>query len=291
MTTERTAISVKTTVDAPVKRVWTLWTQPEHIMQWNNASPDWHTPKAENDLRTGGTFSYRMEARDGSFGFDFKGEYTNVEPYEKIEYRMDDGRSVSIYFEAEENKTTITETFEIEDTNPEELQRTGWQAILDNFKQYAESGGKIETLHFETSISAPVEKVYATMLGEKTYSEWTSEFCPTSFYKGAWEKGSKIVFIGVNAEGKQEGMVSRIKENIPNQFVSIEHLGVLNGEEEITSGKAVDGWAGALENYSFREENGKTIVDIDMDANEQFKSYFEETWPKALKKLKDICES
>lgn len=288
--TEKTTITVSANVNAPVEKVWALWTKPEHIVNWNNAIAEWHTPKAENDLREGGRFNFRMEARDGSMGFDFNGEYTKVIPNQEIEYRLADGRKVTVLFTAEGNATEIKESFEAEDMNPEELQRSGWQAILDNFKQYAESGGKVETLHFEITIDAPVEKVYTTMLDEKGYSEWTAEFCPNSFYKGSWEKGSKMLFIGVNSEGKQEGMVSRIKENRPNEVVSIEHLGILDGENEITSGPAVDGWAGALENYTFREEGGKTIVLVDMDANEQFKTYFEQTWPKALQKLKTICE-
>jgi uncharacterized protein YndB with AHSA1/START domain len=289
-TEKRTTITVKATINAPVEKVWTLWTDPQHITQWNNASPDWHSPRAENDLREGGRFSFRMEARDGSMGFDFNGEYSKVVPHKQISYRIEDGREVTIVFASEGPVTQVTETFEAENTHPEDLQRTGWQAILDNFKQYAESGGKMETLHFEITINAPVEKVYNLMLSEQSFREWTAAFNASSFYKGSWEKGSKILFIGVNNQGKEEGMVSRIKENIPNQFVSIEHLGILNGEEEITSGPAVDGWAGALENYSFKEEGGKTILLVDMDANEQFKTYFEQTWPNALLKLKEMCE-
>jgi uncharacterized protein YndB with AHSA1/START domain len=197
---------------------------------------------------------------------------------------------VKITFLADGNTTRISESFEAEGTHSDELQRTGWQAILDNFKRYAEKVDKPEKLQFETSIEAPVEKVYTTMLDEKSYREWTAEFCPTSFYKGSWEKGAKILFIGVSENGKQGGMVSRIKENIRNSFVSIEHLGVLDGDQEITEGAAVEGWAGALENYSFREDAGKTIVSVDMDANQEFKAYFEQTWPKALQKLKEICE-
>jgi hypothetical protein len=129
------------------------------------------------------------------------------------------------------------------------------------------------------------------MLDEQGYRQWTTAFCETSYYEGSWEKDSKIRFIGVNKEGKQEGMVSRIRENIPNSFVSIEHLGFLDGNNEITSGPSVESWAGALENYSFRGEDGKTIVSIAIDANEQFKPFFEQTWPKALQKLKQICEA
>jgi uncharacterized protein YndB with AHSA1/START domain len=197
---------------------------------------------------------------------------------------------VVIRFSKNGNATRIEEEFEAEGQHPEEMQRTGWQAILDNFKNYAETGGKKLQLRFETLIDAPVENVYATMLGHETYRQWTKPFCANSYYTGSWEKGADIRFIGEDENGKTGGMVSRIRENKANSYVSIEHLGMLDGENEITSGPAVDSWAGALENYSFREEDGKTLVVVEMDANEQSKSYFEDTWPKALQQLKAICE-
>ncbi len=139
MATEEKTISVSTTVNAPVEKVWNSWTRPEHIINWNNASPDWHTPKAENDLRPGEKFNYRMEAKDGSFGFDFWGVYDVVKPNEYIEYTMGDGRKAKIIFTSLDNKTKIDEIFEAETENSIELQKGGWQAILDNFKKYTES--------------------------------------------------------------------------------------------------------------------------------------------------------
>ncbi|MEC5142435.1 SRPBCC family protein [Chitinophaga sp. 212800010-3] len=132
-------ITVSATVNAPVAKVWEAWSEPEHIKKWNSASPDWHTPRAENDLRTGGKFSSRMEAKDGSFGFDFGGVYDEVRVHEYIAYTMEDGRTVVIDFAGNGNTTKIAETFDAEGTNPAEMQRAGWQAILDNFKKYAES--------------------------------------------------------------------------------------------------------------------------------------------------------
>lgn len=138
-TTAKTMITVETTVNAPVEKVWQTWTAPQHIMQWCSASEDWHAPKAENDLREGGKFMTRMEAKDGSFGFDFGGVYDTVKNHEQIAYTMGDGRTVNVLFAANGNTTQITETFEAETTNPVEMQRSGWQAILDNFKRYTES--------------------------------------------------------------------------------------------------------------------------------------------------------
>lgn len=135
------SVTVSTTVSAPVEKVWKYWNEPEHITQWAFATPEWHAPKAENDLREGGTFTTRMEARDGSMGFEFGGTYTKVEPHRAIEYTLGDGREVTVYFEKTgDSETRIVETFDIENTNPEEMQRGGWQAILDNFKKHVENG-------------------------------------------------------------------------------------------------------------------------------------------------------
>lgn len=286
----KTQITVSTTVNLPVQKAWDVWNQPHHIMNWSFASPDWHTPKSENDVRTGGKFSSTMAAKDGSMSFDFAGEYTRVELHKIMEYALTDGRKVQIQFEEKNGQTTITETFEAEGTNPIEMQRAGWQAIIDNYKQYAKSLKKMSKLHFEIFIEAPVETVYKNMLEDKPYREWTAAFNPGSYFEGTWEKGSKILFLGPDSKQNEDGMVARIAENIPNQFVSIEHLGLVSGGKEITSGPEVDGWAGAHEDYTFKSQNGGTLLLIDLDSNQEYKKMFEEMWPKALQKLKEICE-
>jgi uncharacterized protein YndB with AHSA1/START domain len=132
-------ITIEATVNVPVKKVWKTWTEPDHITKWNNASDDWHTTKAENDLRVGGKFNSRMEAKDGSVGFDFWGLYDAISTNELIEYTMGDGRKAQIVFYDQVDKTKMVITFEAETENSIELQRGGWQAILDNFKKYTES--------------------------------------------------------------------------------------------------------------------------------------------------------
>ncbi len=136
---ETTKITISAIINAPIEIAWNTWTNPNDIIRWNTASDDWHTTKAENDLRTGGKFSYRMEAKDGSMGFDFAGIYESVIPHQHITYSMGDGRKVTIDFSAENNKTNVVETFEAEPTHSPELQQSGWQAILNNFKKEAES--------------------------------------------------------------------------------------------------------------------------------------------------------
>ena len=138
-TIEKTVVSISVKVIAPVKKVWECWTTPRDIIQWCSGSVDWHTPRAENDLRVGGKFPTRMEAKDSSMGFDFEGIYQTVITNTLIEYILGDGRKVKIQFTSRENQTEIFETFETESTNPVEMQRSGWQTILDNFKRYVES--------------------------------------------------------------------------------------------------------------------------------------------------------
>jgi uncharacterized protein YndB with AHSA1/START domain len=139
--TAKQKITVEVTVNQPVEKVWKTWTTPSDIMKWNHASDDWHTPKAENDLRVGGKFLSRMEAKDGSFGFDFIGTYTSVKKNEEIAYTMEDGRTCVTKFSNEGNTTKVVTTFEAETENSIELQQGGWQAISNNFKKYAEANG------------------------------------------------------------------------------------------------------------------------------------------------------
>lgn len=135
---KKTQISIKTTVKAPVAKVWKIWTDVNHIKNWNNASEDWLTTFSENDLRIGGKFLSRMEAKDGSEGFDFYGIYDEINLLEVISYTLGDERKVKITFKGKDNETEIVEIFEAEHLNTIELQQKGWQAILDNFKKYAE---------------------------------------------------------------------------------------------------------------------------------------------------------
>jgi hypothetical protein len=151
----------------------------------------------------------------------------------------------------------------------------------------------MKKLQFKVSINAPVDKVYDCMLGinsKSTYEQWTALFNPTSTYEGSWDKGSKMLFVGVDEKGEKGGMVSRIAENISNRFVSVQHYGLIQADKEITEGPEVEKWANGFENYSFEENNGITTVTVDLDTTEEFLDYMNETYPKALDKLKEICE-
>jgi len=146
-------------------------------------------------------------------------------------------------------------------------------------------------LHFSITINAPKAKVWSTMFDDATYRVWTEAFTVGSHYVGDWSKGSKILFLGPDPKtGKMGGMVSRIKENRLHEYLSIEHLGMVNDGNEDTISDAVKAWAGAHENYTFKEKNGATEVLIDIDITEEFKEMFEGMWPKALQKLKELAE-
>lgn len=137
----KSKITVEVCIHAPIEKIWQYWTEPEYISCWNFASDDWCSPRAENNLRVGGNFKSRMEAKDGSAGFDFEGTYTTVVENEKIEYVMvgDDGRKVSIEFVKQADSYKVIETFDAEEQNSLEMQKNGWQAILDNFKKCVEA--------------------------------------------------------------------------------------------------------------------------------------------------------
>lgn len=137
--TEQTKITVEATVNAPVEKVWQAWNNPADIIKWNTADPNWHTPHSENDLRLNGKFRHRMEAKDGSFGFDFEGTYDKVDLHKEIAYTMPDGRTATTLFADQGGKTILTTTFDPETENAPEFQKQGWQSILNNFVKYVES--------------------------------------------------------------------------------------------------------------------------------------------------------
>ena len=153
----------------------------------------------------------------------------------------------------------------------------------------------MEKMQFTTSIDAPVATVYNKMIGKETFKQWTSVFNPTSDYEGGdmegnWTKGSKVLFVGTDKQGKRGGMVGYIRENQQNEYVSIEYVGILDDDNEITEGPVAQDWQG-FENYTFDSHNGSTTVTVDVDVNDQMIDYFKKTYPKALDKLKSLCEA
>jgi len=151
----------------------------------------------------------------------------------------------------------------------------------------------MKIIQYTIHISAPASKVYDVMLGitsKSTYEQWTAAFNPTSTYEGSWDKGSKMLFVGTDEKGEKGGMVSEIADINPNRFVSIRHYGLVQGNAEITDGPEVEKWANGFENYTFVENNGSTMVTVDLDTTDDFVDFMNETYPKALDTLKEICE-
>jgi uncharacterized protein YndB with AHSA1/START domain len=284
---EPTAITVAATVAAPAAKVWACWTSPEHITQWNNASPGWHCPAAVNDLRPGGKFSYRMEAKDGSFGFDFWGVYDEVVTNELITYTMGDGRKTRIVFSAAGNETAVTETFEAESENSAELQKTGWQAILDNFKKHAGYVSVYEPLRFSIVIEAPKIKVWDVMLDAETYKQWAGAAWPGSYYEGEWKEGGTVYFFNPEKSGTKV----KLLEHREYEFSLAEHISSFNNGVEDTESKTAKGWIGSKESYTFTEAGGKTTVEAVMYVTAAWHGIFMADMPKALAKLKEICET
>ncbi len=148
-------------------------------------------------------------------------------------------------------------------------------------------------LQFHSTIHASIEHVFDIMLGltnKSTYEQWTAEFNPTSTYEGTWEKGSKILFVGIDENGEKGGMVSKIAEYTLNQYVSIQHCGLFKDGQEIMEGPDVEKWANGFENYLFQDSNGITSLVVELDTTEDFSDFMNETYPIALQKLKEICE-
>ena len=285
-TAEKTFITVEATINAPVEKVWQRWVHPHHIVHWNQASEDWHTTYAENDLKKGGRFTSRMEEKKGKTGFDYSGTYDEIKINELLSFTLDDGRKVEVKFRSDGSKTHVTEAFEADDAHPADMQRSGWQAILDNFKKYVETTGELDHQNYQITINAKPEKVYKVLIEEKSYNEWTKVFNASSRFEGSWNKGERIRFIGTDKEGNEGGMISRIKENIPNRYISIEHVGEFqNGKDNLEAH-----WSGSLENYTLTAKNDHTVLDIDMDVVPEYISFFNETWPEALKKVKKLSE-
>lgn len=179
---ETTKITVQSTIQADTQKVWDFYTLPEHIIGWNFASDDWHCPRATNDLRVGGKFSARMEAKDGSYGFDFNTLYDEVEVHEKIAYTMEDGRKAAITFSGENGATLVTVTFDAENQNDLEMQRSGWQAILDNFKKYVELKAlrffefsvdkENSTIYIKRDFNASLQRVWQAWTTAELLDRW-----------------------------------------------------------------------------------------------------------------------
>jgi uncharacterized protein YndB with AHSA1/START domain len=257
---ENKRIIVETIVNKPIDQVWEKWTLPEHIMEWNNASEDWYTPSAENNLIAGGRFNYKMAARDGSYSFDFSGTYDEVILEKKIAYTLDDGRKVVVEFTEEDGRVKIVESFEAEESNSLEMQRAGWQSILDNFNRYVSvTTDRVPVIKAQMLIRKPVEEVFEAFvnpeittkfwftkssgkLGEGKHIRWEWEMY------GVWddilvksiEQNKRIVVESSDKTIIEWTFTSRAEHET---FVTITNTGFTGGEDEIVN-HAIDSMGG-----------------------------------------------
>lgn len=277
-------IAIETMIKAPIEKVWNAYNDPIAITKWNQASPDWHCPYADNDLRKGGKLKSRMEAKDGSFGFDFEAVYDEVREYKKIAYTMGDGRQAITSFEKLDNATKIITVFDAETDNPLELQQTGWQAILNSFKLYIESR---KDLHFSIAINAGKQKVWETMLQPATYKIWTDAAWPGSKYDGEWKQGARLKFTG----GGGGGTMALIEVCNPCDYLFARHIAIINSDGSLdTDSEMAKEWTGVKEAYQFTETDGVTTLEVFIETFEKWTNMFDEGWPIALEKLKELCE-
>jgi uncharacterized protein YndB with AHSA1/START domain len=289
------AIVITATIQAPVALVWQYYTQPAHITRWNFATPEWYCPWANADLQPGGTYTARMEAKDGSFGFDFSATYHTVNPHQLLAFTLTDGRQVSIAFKPLDQETQVTVTFEPEQQNPLSLQQTGWQMILDNFKNYAHQRAQSTLLcrEYKITIQAPAALVYDAMLGltqKQTYESWTAHFSPTCSYEGSWNKGANIQFTAIH-EGKKGGITSTVVEHLPQKYIALLHTGLIEDGTIITDEAKIAAWKNAQEIYTFIDQQQTTHLIVNIDISPDYQSYFDEVYPKALLQLKVNVES
>lgn len=246
-------ITVKTTVDASPETTWALYTNPVHVRQWNNASEDWITPIAENDLRKGGKLKYRMEAKDGSTGFDFEGTFDKVEPFEALDYTIADGRHVMVRFQPSGKYTTVQVSFEAESVHSRELQEQGWQAILVNFRRFVSYTNEFKPIQFAIKIQSPKQHVWTQMTAPDTYREWAGAAWPGSYFEGKWIEGSTISFFDKNRSGTKSILVL----HRPFDVSIAEHVACYDNGAEVADSDQARSWVGSKECYYFKEQMAK----------------------------------
>lgn len=275
-------ITVTATINEDAKKVWDFYMDPEHITKWNFADPSWHCPMASNEIKVGGRYFARMEAKDGSFGFDFEAIYDEIEVGESFTYTFGD-RKATVEFKCAGNQTEITIVFDAEKENPIEMQKGGWQAILNNFKNYVEQLKlEFKKVSFTIQINAGKEKVWEALWSEANYEKWTSVFGEGNKAISDWKEGSKIQFVAKDGAG----LFSIIEKKATNEHIVFKHLGEMKNGEEIANE-----WAGAKEKYFLSEINGITTIDVEIDTKEEYTDYFNGAFPKALQIVKQISET
>ncbi|MDD2313245.1 MAG: SRPBCC family protein [Proteiniphilum sp.] len=296
---ETTKITVQSTIQADTQKVWDFYTQPEHIIGWNFASDDWHCPRATNDLRVGGKFSARMEAKDGSYGFDFNTLYDEVEVHEKIAYTMEDGRKAAITFSGENGATLVTVTFDAENQNDLEMQRSGWQAILDNFKKYVELKAlrffefsvdkENSTIYIKRDFNASLQRVWQAWTTAELLDRWWGPEPWRAETKAIdFREGGYWLYAMVGPEGERHwGRLDYIEIKNEESFRAKDGFCDENGTP--SSELPQNLWE-----IVFRETDGKVLVDMTLifdspeDLETNIQMGFKEGFTAGLNQLDEL---
>jgi uncharacterized protein YndB with AHSA1/START domain len=296
---ETTKITVQSTIQADTQKVWDFYTQPEHIIGWNFASDDWHCPRATNDLRVGGKFSARMEAKDGSYGFDFNTQYDEVEVHEKIAYTMEDGRKAAITFSGENGATLVTVTFDAENQNDLEMQRSGWQAILDNFKKYVELKAlrffefsvdkENSTIYIKRDFNASLQRVWQAWTTAELLDRWWGPEPWRAETKAIdFREGGYWLYAMVGPEGERHwGRLDYIEIKNEESFRAKDGFCDENGTP--SSELPQNLWE-----IVFRETDGKVLVDMTLifdspeDLETNIQMGFKEGFTAGLNQLDEL---
>lgn len=296
---ETTKITVQSTIQADTQKVWDFYTQPEHIIGWNFASDDWHCPRATNDLRVNGKFSARMEAKDGSYGFDFNTQYDEVEVHEKIAYTMEDGRKAAITFSGENGATLVTVTFDAENQNDLEMQRSGWQAILDNFKKYVELKAlrffefsvdkENSTIYIKRDFNASLQRVWQAWTTAELLDRWWGPEPWRAETKAMdFREGGYWLYAMVGPEGERHwGRLDYIEIKNEESFRAKDGFCDENGTP--SSELPQNLWE-----IVFRETDGKVLVDMTLifdspeDLETNIQMGFKEGFTAGLNQLDEL---
>ncbi len=274
-------ITIQTIVSADKKKVWDYYTEPKHIVNWNFASDNWCCPGAENDLRIGGKYKARMEAKDKSVGFDFEAVYNEIVEGEKFTYTMEDGREVNGSFEDLDGKTKVTIIFDAEKENSEEMQKDGWQSILNQFKSYVEKQQKEIIAKASVNVDASPSQVWEAL----TNSERVKQYMFGAEVISTWKEGTPIKWKG-EWKGKTFEDKGKILKIESEQLLKYTHFSPLTGKEDKT------------ENYHtvtirLNAEDNQTNITLTQEGNgtEQEKEHSEKNWQMMLENLKKIVEN
>lgn len=272
-------ITIGVQIEKQVDIVWSYWTKAAHIKHWYFASEDWWVPWVEQQFEVGHKFIYRMASKDGKMGFDFTGRYTDIKANESITYVLEDDREVITTFEVIDDTVYLKQVFETEDDSSAEMQKQGWQAILNQFKGYTESDWIRFTLqkHMETT----PEVVYHYLTDNDKYMSWAHVFSDDSKFYGDWVEGGEITFV----DHRESGTVALVENIIPNELIHMKHIKLLKGDSlDETSDEALI-WIGTLERYELHKSEDGVLVDVMIECHESYVGFIRDSWIEALNEI------